>query len=845
MNSKYVLVSVMLFSLIVLTSGVKAVLWADPAGEAMGWYNFPNEFNIRPLAANDNTNDDGLFSNLTKIGNAAGDYCLGTSQAAGAAEKTSASAYVFKSGFTAESIYTLRFTGLAQGTGDNFTVSVMDNMGTWVNYSNISFDSAVGWYSNTTTIIRDGGNNGLGIPAYVNDSGDLSFYIYANMSGTGLGYYLCFAALNVTNHTAANEDIEYITIKSPENTSYFENNFTVNFTAVSGIYTTFPCWMEIDGNNTFIGNVTNATSWQNITQNGTGLHNLTVICGFANNKTNESIFTTWVSKNFAQLTADPDWTVSEGTSVTVNCSAWNGTATLARDGIPVSNPYTASLSYGTYNMSCTSQSNYTHSGITNYTTLTVGTGGFACFNQTTYIWEQDFSVNNSVTNITIYLQDFYDDGIVSHDLHDVYFTNSTNMTVWRNQTSIIVNTTYAKQFKMRFGNYFSNQTYDIGTTSGFVYLVDNYSEINNYVKLSMNLEKTGVSGLPPYSNISMSFGCSLGVSSQDNITNTTLYVPTFDDKFDYVKVFALYYDGSGYFRQYLIGSPVEEQVVYMADAVERTVVQIPLFITDNNYYSSYVTVYKQIGGSSAVITEGFFDVQHLFTTYLIKDETYLIRITTGAEVREIGFLYATASGTQTISIATLETQPDITLINDNLLLGFSMDVPTASIQVTYEDKTNKTTSVRIKIRENLSQSWIYDNTFVGINDFAVTINGINTTSRYTVMFEIEHEEFGNSPLYQVLTAGALPAVFDLGFGATNWILGAFGFIITFFVAMMATPRRRLGVQVFLGMIMIFMFTFGWYNFSNTGDTTGMAFGGLALIMLILSILYEIKRSGDV
>lgn len=236
-----ILLSVLACAVLVaaLAGGAKAILWADPAGNAMGWYQVPNDFNVTPAGAADA--NDFLWYNLSDGGtnNYPGGYMLKT---ADDTEKAGAFFYAWRTGFTKNKFYTLRFTMLCQ-TGppcdENITISVKNELNNWVNFSQIHADSKSNYYSNTSTLVGEGGNNKLGIPIWVNDTGWIDLMVWSNT--TGAGVFNMIGGLNVTNMSTASDHLIVInynfftpriveTKNSLYNISVYTNTTNVNAT---------------------------------------------------------------------------------------------------------------------------------------------------------------------------------------------------------------------------------------------------------------------------------------------------------------------------------------------------------------------------------------------------------------------------------------------------------------------------------------------------------------------------------------------------------------------------------------------------------------------------------------
>lgn len=92
-----------------------------------------------------------------------------------------------------------------------------------------------------------------------------------------------------------------LTIHAPTNTSYIDDNLTLNFTGVSNTSTSFSCWGFLDGAYTALGNATNNTPTTHaFTSVDPGLHNVTVACDNAGMNSSATVFATTAFYNFTE-----------------------------------------------------------------------------------------------------------------------------------------------------------------------------------------------------------------------------------------------------------------------------------------------------------------------------------------------------------------------------------------------------------------------------------------------------------------------------------------------------------------------------------------------------------------
>ena len=321
----------------------------------------------------------------------------------------------------------------------------------------------------------------------------------------------------------------------------------------------------------------------------------------------------------------------------------------------------------------------------------------------------------------------------------------------------------------------------------------------------------------------------------------TDYIPI-ECNVDYVQI-NVNYNESGYTRSLVPEGAITSNVsIYLADAFAYTILKTPFFMSDYNYYNSLITFYKQSNGTEYTITEGYFDIVHRFYASLKQDNNYYIRITKGSQVRELTYYFAADSSQQDISISTINLQPNsgLTLISGNLNL-YGEFIDNTTLQLHYEDKLNDTEDITITIYEGLNETPVYNNTFTGLSDFLVNINGLNKSKRYSVAYSINHGTLGNSPVKGVFGIGDF-SLFDLGLN--SWLYMIFSFTILVMTSLLIIPKTRLfGYISLLGEMGVLTYI-GW-AFAYFTPTVAMTLGSIEVVLLALGIAYDLRRgSGE-
>lgn len=548
-----------------------------------------------------------------------------------------------------------------------------------------------------------------------------------------------------------------------------------------------------------------------------------------------SVYFTYTPKITTGLTmnASPSWTTGQNL-ITVVCDATAaGNVTLYKDGGIINNPYTATLQNGAYNFSCglilPDGDPYLADNFT-WSMLNVGVSPFDCVNETIYAFEKNIS-GMVGDNYTLDLSSLVAGDLIKADLTDV----EVNRTAWINTTGgyyITVNVTGIDQFWIRFGNYIANESYTSAPLSENSSTLSGYSQSNAYYIISFKDEITNDLVLPPDANTTLTMYCSMGYTYFD-VNDTIIMVPTLDAIADSFKA-TISYAGDYYTRNLLVDLAVESKTFYLADAFAQTVLQIPTYVLDYNFYDASVLFYKKSGGQIFKITEGYFDNQNKFVAYLIRDESYFIRMTSATVTRETGFFQPAAAGNLNLNVNTVSINPNLRYISQDITVG-AVNTSLTTIQATYNDISGLTQNIRILVYNRTNQTAFFDNNYPDVQTLVVSIPGLNMLEDYySVKFEITHATYGNSPIGMVFSVG-LPVGWILG-SAPAWVYSIISFVVMLIIALTVSGKDRFVGTIFMSVGLGIFTALTW---------TVLDPGILALIIIFIavSIVYNIRRSG--
>ena len=636
-------------------------------------------------------------------------------------------------------------------------------------------------------------------------------FIFENISispASGQTYPLNFAEFNTSVKniglgTISGVFIEHNFTGTKQNYTMFKigNVYTYNYSNFSAVNGAFRFWT----NNTF--NIKNFTEWKPyiVKRKASGL----------------------------SLSISPTWRVAQSDIIYISCTNTVGlNATLKKDGVAIQNPYNDMMLSGQYNISCelSDTQNYTPAVLWN--TLYVELDSFDCTNRTIYAFRKNLT-GISGNNLTLDFTSLVSNYIVKSNLSDVWVPRNA----WKNTTNgyyLTVNITGLNSIEVKFGNYIANNTYpEAHLSANKTTVTTENTETMSYYFITFKDEFSGLKTLPPNAtSIKLTMTCEEG-QTEININDTTIILPTFSSKADSL-IAKVSYTSDYYIRERLVDSDIESVIIYLVDAFKRSVLQIPIKIEDFQFFNSEIEIYKSIKSQASIMTEGYFGIENQYVAYLVKDESYFLRLKKGSVVREVG-AYRPSSATElTLSLNTISLKPDITYVSDKIQIA-AENTTMDTLRITYNDKLNKTNWVRIRVFEGTSKTALYDTNFTGSNQINITVTSLNMSKYYTVMFTIGHQYFGNSPVEDAVFVGKRYKSF--GFGAIpNFIYGAIGFIMMMFTAFAITPQNRfVGLLVITG-VLVLLITVTWLEFAAY-------LLALLVVFIAVSFVYEIKKGG--
>jgi len=443
------------------------------------------------------------------------------------------------------------------------------------------------------------------------------------------------------------------------------------------------------------------------------------------------------------LSASPAWTIGVNTQATISCSVSEGSPSLYRNGISISNPYVSTLSAGNYNFSCSIGETTNYAPYSTAAWLYVLSGGVGCSDNTTYAFWKNISTGGS-KNVTLNFTGLVASGYVSANLTDV-LVNTTNTSSYVNNSYLVVNTENVSIFAVYFGNFFAyvNHTSGVMLTS----LVDNmtvYSEYNPHYYVMFTEEVNGSAGFPPGATNTMIIYCTEGTSWKD--FNVSKMLIASKVQLDYMRGLVQYSATEFYYRDLLARSSVEDKNMYLVDANQKQVLQILVSLLDNTgeFSGSALKIKKWIGGNLETITEQLFDAEGKVIIYLINGDKYQIYVDNGVEERSIGFLFADSSDlTKTIQINRIIT-------NDFSAANFSyyLNMTGGSIVFSFIDASGNAISSEFSVYNwtdrNGSLLYYANSTNHSVASYTYAVPDINGT--YKVDAKIHHSVFGENTI---------------------------------------------------------------------------------------------------
>jgi len=563
-----------------------------------------------------------------------------------------------------------------------------------------------------------------------------------------------------------------------------------------------------------------------------------------NNETNyQELNFTLVEKsdNPINLTANPSWEVVINNEVTVSCSALEGTPILRKDGVIISNPYTSTYAFGTYEFNCSVEEETTNYKPTSVAqTLTI-VYPYGCINteygNQTFAYYSNVSTSYNIT--TLNFTSLVNQNLVKQDLSDVYVEG--NLTTWINTTNgyyVIVNNTGYSNFIIRYGNYFINNSF---STHALTDVVDfEIQESNNYIyTVEFFDELTGQNVLPPNATNYIKFYCDGGTTPNLQVNDTKITFAS-TTSISELNFYAEYSPQERYVRT-IVPESAGYYKIYVVDANNYQVAQMLLTVDDyTGEFGSNTTILKikkETQGVLSTITERRLDAESKAIVYLIVDDKYSVYVDNGQEERGIGLLYVdTTDLTKTITIGTsvsLNTVGDFKFI-----LGYNNQTNTIYMRVS--DPLNQTLNASIWIYNYTSGELLYhaSSTNHTTIEFTYIVPDVNGT--YRVEYHIAHSIYGEHSISggQIFALENLfPTSFPFEFPFAGDVQTEIGLTWQLFVVVIiligitmmfgAINGSFAGVFiVIMGYVMSFM---GWWNPNPMIMATALIFAIINLI----------------
>jgi len=685
--------------------------------------------------------------------------------------------------------------------------------------------------SPTITLLREALSQGVGIRVEDNETlGNATWnfsYHYAQSQNYSERLVEVFAHINKAGGEPVHIDINFT-----------EANFTTGWGNVTNttVYSSLPTLLYRNGT---------AVTSPDIQDLGAGVHNYTGVTN--HNNYTQNVTTRWLTitgiASGLSLSASPGWSVTEGTSATITCSASGavGTPNLYKDGVNVTSPYTAALDFATYNFTCdlgASGGNYTPTSDWHWFTVT--SGGFGCTSNSTYAFRKTITTGGNASMI-LNFTDLVKDNYVRDDFQDVY----VNKTTYKNFTTtgeyyLIVTTGGDASFIVYFGNYVGNKTHTAyHDTIGNATEMTAYTEQNPFYVIKFLDESTGGQQLPPSSNRTMRLYCQNGMSSF-NISDSKILVATFE-RLNETRTDIEYSVTETYYRNLLVDSDVEYKNMYLVDANQDQVVEMEFKLYDvtGDFAGSKFKVKKYLEGSLRTITEQIFDAEDKAIAYLINNDKYQLYVDNDAEERSIGNIYVDSSDLdKTLTIGYLNTT-NLTYAN----VSADLKLESGEIKFTWIDYSEETTEVELWVWNytNQTQQLHYaSSTNHSRVEFTYTVPDANAT--YLVRYLIHSGIYGEDTTGETVAlegsekaAMNKPAAFplitlvtELGGSATLWLV-----LLVILPIPMMFVERNLGIAAFLMVTVVAAF-YQWDLYITLAPWV-LGFG------LLVAVMIEIKN----
>ena len=539
------------------------------------------------------------------------------------------------------------------------------------------------------------------------------------------------------------------------------------------------------------------------------------------------------------MTSVPAWTVNQGDSATISCTADIGTPVITMAGTGVTNPYAASLGPGTYNFSCTIlDTNYTPTSV--QYDLQVGSTSTGCTNNTTYAFKTTITLANH-TNATVNFTTLVSQHIVSTDLSDIY-TPTAGVTLKKNVTGgyyISFNYSNITSVDLYFGNYFINNTIALAprnaTMTNFT-----HSQLNNYVMLNLIDELNSTYQHSPNSTLSTVMLYCAGGSTLVT-TNDTAHpqiILASDQQLSSIEYTSWYGSTAYYYRDLLVPSVVQYLNLYTIDVTKAQALQYIITVQDTSteFTNPVLHIYKNIGGSSVLITEKPFDAENKAIIYLISAQQYSIVVTGGGNSRSIGNIYADNANLQkTLVLGNVLT---LNASWSNTSFGLTYNQTTGLISFSWYDPSNHTINTTFTVKNYTDRTMLYNETSTASQSVGMSYIVPNKSQWYLVQVHICHQDFGCKSIAETKVIGLITQIINITAGSSvladlgitsdegrNALLLMFGIVIMM-IPMIFGGFFGSTASIIVALLAILFAAIGVYPVSI----------GLLMLILILALL---------
>lgn len=617
-----------------------------------------------------------------------------------------------------------------------------------------------------------------------------------NDTSTETVYYYVWMGLNISTYYSDTGNLS-------DNWDIYITNGTDNYSSLSNNGTVLFEWNTIPtGDINITVNETNATLYyMNATTNTT-----------INNSLFLPLNITLTAKidNPMTITSSSGQSLISGQTTTISCTVSEGTPTMSINNVYLSNPYILTVSQGLYNIECDIGETNNYRPTTETETLTVN-ALIACTTNSTFAFEKNISTSTNLT--TIDMTSAVTQNLIKSDLSDIYVNNVSD--TWKNISNgnyyIVVNNTGLSTINLKFGNYFVNNSWDNHQVEGTPINISEYTQINPYQIFNLLDELTGEYLSPPNATLMTIAHCSSGDSYINIADNDTKFLLATSEYIDKAAIRITYTADAYYSRQlYPVTSDALVLHFYLADAFINAIDRIDFIMQDQTFYGSKFQVYKTISGEAMIITEGYFDVSHQFSTYLMEDLDYFLQTNDNGTIGDFGRITIVAPETKYIGDVQMITNPETLLLAENIVSNTWTDENYTTLYFYYTDKLNQT--INLTITAYFENGSIFNQYFSsGINTVSINYNISDYSNQsFYVTYKAWHETFGNSPvewLHNVFN----PITVDLGIN-TFWY-PIFSLIILMIVGMTTTREAFIGGSVLFFISMILLVSIDWLTMS--------------------------------